>query len=1362
MRVGKSYGQTAESDAHTLPSIMALGAIGVALSYFGLIDPQYLWQNRNVTPFVGWLILLLTAFIWLPYSFATLSAWLSLVARMSALLAVGGLISAEALQGHPQSAVILVWTLALLASPWVHPLRKRSMPDLTLVFGTLLSVYGILNQSVYLSVLALIAGVLLLANSARPRPILVMAAGIALATAAIVELRDPRLVVVSLVAINALGLLTSNFVVESKGVTFKYFRSMALVGTIPLLILGSFLTFTGQGQVLKQSLSHLSYTASQSAQAIEQEVWSSVGVVSELSHSPALLSSLREEDLNGLESVLDNSFSFHPSLAYLGLVRSDLSVMAERRSSGNLSIEVLQKIAENRYELFVAGQPMGPEPYIDSQGKGFLIAAFPVDSNGMRTVLVGAISMDRIDVRFHQVAGPTQFHHMLVDPSKDQVISDHDTRQRMIALSAQGWPSYLLETLLNQETTFVPRGDTQVYAAYAPIPSWGWGVIVYAPIAEALGGAIWISWANLAILLASLGITLGLSLVSSQELTLPILNLSWTARKIKEGDLNTQTIHSTGDAEGELGEIASTLNVLVEKIVRADQEIDEHARRLQDVTRQSQALRAANQRLTTLLSLAQDALRLDSHALFHSATEKLAITCSASATLWQLHGGKCFPVASYSHEEHVAAEASPLPQVLAAAKARTSFVSPMKSADGAPVGWVMAVPIVVEDNVEAAIELRRDSRFELSEQQMVEVAATEIAMAIQLDRLYSSTRHQANLYKQIGHMAEHSMVLLDPQANLQNTLAYLMEMTGARCGMAHYLQANGQLISLDRALQCMISPQALLERLAPYLIGNDAIHANEFRGELPILGVDTWIALGLKIEDRVRGIVMLGFSPYRPLSDEERSALRLAARMASLSLQRCELYAATMEQRDLATTIVNTVPMAVVLIDVWEKEILMANGAAVSAGLDNVAILMEAGFWSPVVRTAEWHLPYRAREIQWTKGDTTTYWDLSLWPLSQSPGMVLLSAQEVTSSIIYRERIHSLAREAEQGRSYLQSILNSMTEGIVIVAEDGTITFANPRANLLLGAGYLGRSTIRDLADSLEARARIDRQVRDFLLGMGDPIDSLEFDLNYARVKTVSCQWFKLSGSANEGTRGLLVRDVTLQRELNRFRENLISIVSHELRTPLTSILGFSELATIKEFPAAELKRMLKMIHQEASQMSDLVNEFLEAGKLSAQGFRPHPTPIDLAQIIDHSVTIFRRRAPHHTFEVTVPDKLPTLHADEPGVRQVLQNLLGNAVKYTPEPGKISISVSLSDNEVTIAISDTGLGIPPDQLDKIFERFYRVTDHSHRSIRGTGLGLSIARDIVASHGGRIWAESQPGKGSTFYVTLPLSIYPPDQ
>ncbi len=219
-------------------------------------------------------------------------------------------------------------------------------------------------------------------------------------------------------------------------------------------------------------------------------------------------------------------------------------------------------------------------------------------------------------------------------------------------------------------------------------------------------------------------------------------------------------------------------------------------------------------------------------------------------------------------------------------------------------------------------------------------------------------------------------------------------------------------------------------------------------------------------------------------------------------------------------------------------------------------------------------------------------------------------------------------------------------------------------------------------------------------------------------------------------------------------KAEFVSAVSHELRTPLTTIQGFSELVVHRDDIGPASQRDVQRIHDAALHMEDIVSDLhelslMEAGRLimAPAPMSLHPLAREMAEEAGHASTI-------HRVGSTVPETIAPVMADVSRIRQVLSNLLTNAVKYSPTGGEVTIAAWLDGGSVVVEVRDQGLGIPPEEMDKVFQRFYRIKDGRHTLVRGTGLGLSISRQIVEAHGGRIWVESEPGKGSPFRFTLP--------
>jgi PAS domain S-box-containing protein len=226
--------------------------------------------------------------------------------------------------------------------------------------------------------------------------------------------------------------------------------------------------------------------------------------------------------------------------------------------------------------------------------------------------------------------------------------------------------------------------------------------------------------------------------------------------------------------------------------------------------------------------------------------------------------------------------------------------------------------------------------------------------------------------------------------------------------------------------------------------------------------------------------------------------------------------------------------------------------------------------------------------------------------------------------------------------------------------------------------------------------------------------------------------------------------------ELDRMKSEFLSTAAHELRTPLTSILGFSEILVKKKLDEKKQTRFLEIINKEAGDLADIVNDLLDISSIEAgTGFEIKKAPIQFKEVFLKSINLIKGQTDEHTFKVNIPHDLPKIEADKNRMYQVMENLLDNAVKFSPEGGEVTVSIEGGRDELKISVADEGIGIPEEELPHIFDRFYRASNATTAAIRGTGLGLGIVKYIIESHAGRILVQSKPGKGSTFSFTLPL-------
>jgi signal transduction histidine kinase len=248
-----------------------------------------------------------------------------------------------------------------------------------------------------------------------------------------------------------------------------------------------------------------------------------------------------------------------------------------------------------------------------------------------------------------------------------------------------------------------------------------------------------------------------------------------------------------------------------------------------------------------------------------------------------------------------------------------------------------------------------------------------------------------------------------------------------------------------------------------------------------------------------------------------------------------------------------------------------------------------------------------------------------------------------------------------------------------------------------------------------------------------------------------------------------LFREIEVKsRELetaSRHKSEFLANMSHELRTPLNAIIGFSEVLSERMFGEINEKQAeyIGDILESGQHLLSLINDILDLSKIEAGRMELEPTEFDLPSVIKNTLILVRERAQRHgiTLGRAVDERLGTIRGDERKVKQVLLNLLSNALKFTPEGGQIEVRAKVRDGAVEISVRDTGVGIAPEDQEAVFEEFRQVGTAA-KKVEGTGLGLAISRKFIELHGGRIWVESQVGKGSTFAFTLPPSIDQHDQ
>jgi signal transduction histidine kinase len=253
----------------------------------------------------------------------------------------------------------------------------------------------------------------------------------------------------------------------------------------------------------------------------------------------------------------------------------------------------------------------------------------------------------------------------------------------------------------------------------------------------------------------------------------------------------------------------------------------------------------------------------------------------------------------------------------------------------------------------------------------------------------------------------------------------------------------------------------------------------------------------------------------------------------------------------------------------------------------------------------------------------------------------------------------------------------------------------------------------------------------------------------------------RLTAELTATNRQLELRNREIDRA-NRLKTEFVASMSHELRTPLHTIIGFAELmAEELEGPLNEKqKRFVGHIHKDSLHLLELINDVLDLSRIEAGRLELRLEAFDMMAAIDEVLATIRPQAVAKSLNLGAPVPLSiSLHADRVRFKEILYNLLSNAVKFTPEGGRIRVDAITRDSLAEVSVSDTGVGIPAEEQAAVFDKFYQVGSTTRGVREGTGLGLAITKQLVEAHGGRIWLESEPGRGSHFHFTMPVEEAP---
>ncbi len=405
--------------------------------------------------------------------------------------------------------------------------------------------------------------------------------------------------------------------------------------------------------------------------------------------------------------------------------------------------------------------------------------------------------------------------------------------------------------------------------------------------------------------------------------------------------------------------------------------------------------------------------------------------------------------------------------------------------------------------------------------------------------------------------------------------------------------------------------------------------------------------------------------------------------------------------------------------------------------------------------------------------------------LLQLTTMIADYAAVALENVRLHERENALWRQAELERLRLELIISSMAEGLLITDATGAITSLNKSGEQLLAQALPDLAPGVPLSKIAEAsavswlprlveiigQALAGKTVKNQELVAGNPEERVPLTLS------ISAAPLREAGDMTTRPVGVVavLNDITSNKQVERLKDDFVSVVSHELRTPLTAIKGYTQhlvrrierrlrklrndsanVISTADLPESYDLRSLSIVQSQTEHLERLVNDLLDLSQVQWGQLNLNYETFYLADLLAESVRSVQASAELHniTLDIRVPDT--RVEADRARISQVVGNILDNAVKYSPNGGQVTVSLQEQEKNYIVSISDQGMGVSPEQFDHIFERFYRVHNTASQHFSGIGLGLYVAKAIIDRHAGNIWLSSNQGSGSTFHFTLPIT------
>ena len=430
-------------------------------------------------------------------------------------------------------------------------------------------------------------------------------------------------------------------------------------------------------------------------------------------------------------------------------------------------------------------------------------------------------------------------------------------------------------------------------------------------------------------------------------------------------------------------------------------------------------------------------------------------------------------------------------------------------------------------------------------------------------------------------------------------------------------------------------------------------------------------------------------------------------------------------------SIVGVLVVALLIIIDQRRDVLVAGGIAL------VVAAVVAGLFSRSVSRPIVELSDVARRM--AAGDLTRR------PTLSAPGEI---GDLATALHRLGEQLNARMTALQTDRALLAAVVGSLEEGVIAVDSSARVVQANNAARRMLDVNAPAPFSLDLLPREPTLRDALSDALRGIRTG------PLEISLHGRSLLLTACP-------LDYGGGVVALFDMTATRRLETVRRDFVANVSHELRTPLTVIAGFTETLAEEGVPAEKRRQFGEMILSNTTRMQRIVDDLLDLSRIESGGWVPNPSALDVSVVVEEAMKAVRAAAAAKgiLLEAHISPSAGQLYADRTAVHQILSNLLENAIRYTSE-GSVTITASAVRGGTTLSVADTGSGIAPEHLPRIFERFYRADSGRARESGGTGLGLAIVRHLVETHGGRVEAQSEEGVGTIITVFMPSGSIAP--